>query len=91
MSETMNVKPARPLDRSAIIRLVRGIDPVDGVQLRLTASLSPARRALASVRAAEFAMSGLRGTWRRRFPNMPIAELNMKVLAYFTSLRIKPQ
>jgi hypothetical protein len=69
--------------------LVRNLDPVDWVQMRLTAQLSPADRVLAGVRAQAFAMAALRGTFSRRFPELSLSELNMKVLAYVTPVRME--
>jgi hypothetical protein len=62
-------------------------DPIDWQQLRLLARLTPAQRTLAMIRAAEFVRAGLRGTFRRRFPDLSDEEINMKVLAYLTPLR----
>lgn len=75
------------LDQAAIAEIVRGLDPVDWVQLRLIARLSPADRVLAGMRAQEFAMAMLRGTFAERFPELSLSELNMKVLAYLTPIR----
>ncbi len=76
-------------DRAAIAALVQGIDPVDPVQLRLTAKLSPGQRILAGMQAQAFAMACVRGTFRRRFPDLSPAELNLKVLAHLTSIRME--
>lgn len=62
-------------------------DPIDWQQLRLLAQLTPAQRTLTMIRAAEFVRAGLRGTFRRRFPELSDEEINMKVLAYLTPLR----
>ena len=69
--------------------LVQGLDPVDWVQLRLTASLSSGQRILAGMQAQAFAMASLRGTFRRKFPELSQSELNMKVLAYLTPVRME--
>jgi hypothetical protein len=58
------------------------------VQLRLTANLSPGQRILAGMQAQAFAMASLRGTLRRKFPEISQAELNMKVLAQLTPVRM---
>ena len=79
---------ARPTDIEA---LVQSLDPVDWVQLKLTANLPPGQRILAGLQAQAFAMAGLRGTLRRRFPELSPSELNMKVLAYLTPVRMPPQ
>ena len=62
-------------------------DPIDWQQLQLLAQLTSARRTLAMIRAAEFVRAGLRGTFRRRFPELSDEEINMKVLAHLTPLR----
>jgi hypothetical protein len=76
-------------DNDTIAALVRGLDPVDWEDLRLAARLSPAQRVLAGMRAQAFAMAALRGTFRRRFPQLSQSELNMKVLAYLTPVRME--
>jgi len=65
------------------------LDPVDWQQVRLLAALTPAERVLAMMRAQAFVMAGLRGAFRRRFPELSQAELNMKVLAYCTPIRMR--
>jgi hypothetical protein len=75
---------------SEIAALVQGLDPIDWVQLQLTAKLSPGQRILAGMQAQSFAMASLRGTWRRKFPELDQKELNMRVLAYLTSVRMTP-
>ncbi len=37
------------------------------------------------------AMAALRGTFSQRFPELSLSELNMKVLAYFTPVRMESQ
>ena len=37
----------------------------------------------------EFAMAALRGTFRNKFPELSMSEINMKVLAYLTPVRIE--
>jgi hypothetical protein len=74
-----------------IAGLVEGLERIDWVQLRLTARLSPGQRILAAMQAHAFAAAALRGTFRRRFPELSQAELNMKVLAYLTPVRMPSQ
>ncbi len=62
---------------------------IDWQQLELSARLSPAERVLAGMRAQAFAMAALRGTLRRRFPELSRSELNMMTLAWLTPLRMK--
>jgi hypothetical protein len=68
--------------------IVRGIAPLDWVQMRLTAALTPAQRIQTAMRAAEFAKAIYRDSLRMRFPDMPLVELNMRVLAHFTRVRL---
>jgi len=72
---------------------VQSLDAVDWVQLELTANLSPGQRILAGLQAQAFATAraSLRGTLRRRFPDISQSELNMKVLAYLTPVRMAHQ
>lgn len=68
------------------------LDPVDWEQLELLARISPAHRLLAMMAASEFALAGLRGAFRKRFPELSQSELNMQVLAYVTPIRsLKPK
>lgn len=62
-------------------------DPIDWQQLELLAQLTPAQRVLLGMQAQAFARAALRGTLKRRFPELSQPELNVKVLAHFTPLR----
>ncbi len=84
--EPSAIPASMPVDQS-IEALVAGLEAADWAQIQLTARLSPAQRFLAGMRAQAFAMSMLRGTFRRRFPELSQSELNMKVLAYLTPIR----
>lgn len=77
-----------PEKRAEIKAIVDGLAPIDKLQVSLLARISPAKRALANIRAQGFVKAGLRGTLRKRFPELSQSELNMKVLAYVTSMRI---
>jgi hypothetical protein len=77
------------LDNVTIAEIVHGLAPVDWVQLRLTARLSPADRVLRGMRAQAFAMAAYRGALARRFAELSLAELNMKTLAHFTPVRME--
>ena len=76
-------------DHRAIEELVWSLDPPDWTQMRLLADLTPAERVLAGMRAQAFAMAILRGTFRKRFPELSQSELNMKVLSYLTPVRME--
>ena len=84
----MNTLSQPKLDDEAISAIVRGLPPVDWVQVKLIASLPPARRIVPGLRVQAFAMAALRGTLCRRFPHLSPSQLNMKVLAHFTPIRM---
>ena len=79
----------RPLTSEEISAIVDGFDPIDWVQLDLLAKMPPERRPIPGLTAQEFAMAALRGTFRNKFPELSMPEINMKVLAYLTPVRIE--
>ncbi len=72
-----------------ISKIVAGFDPIDWVQLDLLAKMPFKKRLLPGLNAQEFSMSALRGTFRRKFPELSMSEINMKVLAYLTPIRME--
>jgi hypothetical protein len=68
--------------------IVRGLDPVDWVQIKLIASLPPERKIIPAMRAQEFAKATFRCALAKRYPTMTQSELNMKVLEHFTPVRV---
>lgn len=83
MNETLPLTP----DEIAVI--IKGLDPIDWTQMELLAKLPPARRIIPPMLAQEFSMAALRGTFRKRFPDLSTSEINMKVLAYLTPVRME--
>jgi hypothetical protein len=77
------------LSPKEISEIVRGLEPVDWVQVELLAKMPPSKRIIPALHAQEFSMAGLRGTFRRRFPELSLSEINMKVLAYLTPVRME--
>lgn len=77
------------LTSEEISKIVDGFDPIDWVQMKLIAKLPPAKRIIAPMLAMEFSMAALRGTFRKKFPNLSMSEINMKVLAYLTPVRME--
>jgi hypothetical protein len=77
-----------PLTSKEISAIIDGFDPIDWVQVELLAKLPLERRIIPGLNAQEFSMAALRGTFRRRFPELSMAEINMKVLAYLTPVRM---
>jgi hypothetical protein len=55
-------------------------DSVDEEQLRLSARLTPGQRIQRMLDARELAVGLIRGRLRRRYPDLPPRELNLKVL-----------
>lgn len=78
----------RPLTSEEISAIVDGFDPLDWVQMELLAKLPFEKRLIPGLNAQEFAMAALRGTFRNKFPELSMPEINMKVLAYLTPVRM---
>ncbi len=81
-----NRKPLTPEEISAI---VDGFDPIDWTQLKLLANMPFEKRLIPGLNAQEFAMAALRGTFQKKFPELTMPEINMKVLAYLTPVRME--
>ncbi|MBL8089379.1 MAG: hypothetical protein KF758_11335 [Anaerolineales bacterium] len=72
-----------------ISKIVNGFSPIDWVQLTLLANMPIENRLIPILNAQEFAMAALRGTFRNKFPDLSMSEINMKVLAYLTPVRME--
>jgi predicted lipase len=72
-----------------ISKIVNGFAPIDWVQLTLLANMPIEKRLIPILHAQEFAMAALRGTFRNKFPRLSMSEINMKVLAYLTPVRME--
>ena len=68
---------------------MRVLDPIAWLQMELLAKLPSAKRIIPALQAQEFSMAALRGTFRKRFPELSMTEINMKVLAYVTPVRME--
>lgn len=79
----------QPLSSKEISAIVNAIDPVDWVQMELLANLPPEKRLIPGLNAQEFSMAALRGTFRRKFPELSMSQINMKVLTYLTPVRME--
>jgi hypothetical protein len=55
-------------------------DPVDLEQMRLLGRLSPGQRIQVMLDARELAVGLIRGRLRRQYPDLPLREINLKVL-----------
>jgi len=79
----------KPLTSAEISAIVDGFDPIDWVQMKLLAKMPFEKRLIPGLNAQEFAMSALRGTFQKKFPELTMPEINMKVLAYLTPVRME--
>lgn len=71
-----------------ISKIISGFDPIDWVQVELLAKLPPEKRLVPGLNAQEFSMAALRGTFRSKYPQLSLPEINMKVLEYLTPVRM---
>jgi hypothetical protein len=62
------------------------LEPVDWSHLYLLAQLTPGQRMLGMAQTSAFTKSILRGSFRRRFPNQSLAEINMILLEYLQTM-----
>lgn len=83
------MKERIPLTSEEISAIVNGFDPIDWIQVDLLAKMPPEKRLIPGLLAQEFAMAALRGTFRNKFPELSMPEINMKVLAYLTPVRME--
>jgi hypothetical protein len=79
----------QPFSSKEISAIVDGFDPIDWVQVDLLAKLPFEKRLIPGLNAQEFSMAALRGTFRKKFPELSMPEINMKVLAYLTPVRME--
>ncbi len=79
----------KTLTREDISKIISGFDPIDWVQVELLAKMPPEKRLIPGLNAQEFSMAALRGTFRRKHPELSIVEINMKVLTYLTPIRME--
>ena len=74
----------KPLSPEEISAIVDGFDPIDVVQMKLLANLPPGKRIIPMLQASEMVRAGLRGSFRKKFPELSKSEINMKILEYLT-------
>jgi hypothetical protein len=65
-----------------ISALVDGLNPIDWTQMELLAKMPPGKRIYPSLRASAMLRAGLRTAFKRKFPNLSLSEINMKILEY---------
>jgi hypothetical protein len=79
----------RSLTDEQIAEIVQGIAAPDWTQIELLRNLPAERRIVPAMRARAFAMATYRANLRRRYPDLSSSEINMKVLAHFTEVRLQ--
>ncbi len=77
------------VNKMDVDEVVRVLEPDDWVQIKLIADLPSERRIIPAMRAQAFAMATFRCALAKRYPDLMPAELNMKVLEHFTSVRMQ--
>jgi hypothetical protein len=65
------------------------LDLVDWEHLRRMAALTPGQRMLAMAEVSAFQRGLLRGAFRRRYPSLPIEEINMLMFRYIEDLKAR--
>lgn len=79
----MNTKTERkPLTSEEISAIVDGINPIDWVQMEIMAKMPVGKRMYPSLQASEMIRAGLRTAFIRKYPNLSLPEINMKILEY---------
>jgi hypothetical protein len=71
-----------PLTSEEISAIVDGFGPIDRVQMELLAKMPPGKRIFPSLQASAMIRAGLRTAFKRKFPNLSLPEINMKILDY---------
>ncbi len=71
-----------------ISAIVDGLDPIDWVQMELLAKLPPGQRILPMLNATLMLRAGLRSAFTRKFPELSMSEINMKILEYLTPVKL---
>jgi len=72
----------KKLTPEEISAIVNGLNPIDWVQMELLSKMPPGKRIYPSLQASAMIRAGLRTAFKRKFPNLSMSEINMKVLDY---------
>lgn len=72
----------KPLTSEEISAIVNGLNPIDVAQMELLAKMPPGKRMFPSLQASAMIRAGLRTAFKRKFPNLSLPEINMKILEY---------
>lgn len=77
----------RTLTPEEISAIVDGFDPIDWVQMELLAKMPPGQRIAPMMNATLMVRAGLRSAFIKKFPELSMSEINMKILEYMTPIR----
>jgi hypothetical protein len=69
---------------------IEPFDPVDRRQIILLANLPPQKRVRTMLEARELVVGLIRGRLRRRYPDLPLAALNLKVIEEVSRAQQRP-
>ncbi len=72
----------KPLTPEEISAIVDGLNPIDVAQMELLAKLPPGKRMYPSLQASAMIRAGLRTAFKRKYPDLSLSEINMKILEY---------
>jgi hypothetical protein len=72
----------KPLTSEEIAAIVYGLKPIDMTQMELLAKLPPGKRMYPSLQASAMIRAGLRTAFKRKYPDLSLPEINMKILEY---------
>jgi hypothetical protein len=72
----------KPLTPEEISAIVDGLNSIDWKQMELMAKLPPGKRMYPSLQASAMIRAGLRTAFKRKFPELSLSEINMKILEY---------
>jgi hypothetical protein len=70
------------LSSEEISAIVDGLNPIDWIQMELLAKMPPGKRIYPSLKASARIRAGLRTAFKRKYPHLSPAEINMKILDY---------
>ena len=71
-----------------ISKIVDGFDPIDWEEVKLLKAMPSEERCLVSIRKAEALRTDLRNKLMKDYHELPISEINMKMLRSLTPVRI---
>ncbi len=72
----------RTLTPKEISAIVDGLNPIDWAQMELLSKMPPGKRVYPSLQASAMIRAGLRTAFKRKFPQLSLPEINMKILDY---------